>query len=365
MNPIKSRLEEVKMLKAEYGISSENALRYLKIQDEYSGLRGDLIPILRREGIQYKPSVKEISNICNEAMDRLEKDLFTSNKAAFEQLEAEGKVNMRPVTCGVSLPRETLLFRGEVEPKSKDLWWKFDYKAFLVEYARIRDETGSHFQAFSGVMKAVEEGDGRYFTGPEGRFSYQEIASSPKYTSSAEEILDTQENEPIWDGLREKISQNPDMEPNDIIKSLFAVVFTGEGVESKDEPPFSSERPTMEERHLLHGQLYGVINDLYGRAEREHTLGRLETERRIALAFVADAKREEQPHPGVSESERIDYILRSLDEKYRVLSESLATLARANSIDEDVSKRPQLVRNRYTRRALITNRKWIEKLLDS
>ena len=243
---LRSRLEAVKELKAEYGIGTRDALEYLRISSDHEELRKDIFNQLAKEGVGYRPSGREVSNLCG----------------VTELLEVEG------------LPKNTT---------------KQYNREFILEYCRQMDRTGDNKTSIAVAT----------VTATNGCVSGTEVI----------EFLN-----------------------NDCLKSVL----------------FSRDSETWEELNYLY-QVDSRIRQ-YFVAEREKTLGRLEVERRIALSTAIEASQTVDSNEILlTPGQMIDKTLNYVDQTGR--------LARA------AQNQGLLRQYKYTRRAIIKNRKWLEKVL--
>ena len=113
---LRSRVEAVKELKAEYGIGTQDALAYLRISSDHEELRKDIFNQLAREGVGYRPSGREVSNLCG----------------AVELLEVEGL------------------------PKNPTKQYK---RRFILEYCRQMDQTNNTKTSIAVATETATNGD--------------------------------------------------------------------------------------------------------------------------------------------------------------------------------------------------------------
>ncbi len=347
-------LADVQFLKAEYGISSDDALRYLKITEEYESLRRAVIADLRREGVRYEPSLREVANVCSDAAKALGRHIEGTG-AIMSDFLGQG---FGVAGHGIYPARQTQMFRGEQEMMERlEHQWTFDYTRFLAAYCRERAANQEHLYAFQETIDAVLDGDDAYFRDALGDpLRAQDIIGNERYLVVPVKPEERAERE-AWE---ERMFSSEGILGSEGRIAAFLDLMWHEDIDEKRGPARSAKKTTQEERHLLYG-LKWDHNELYLRAEREHTLGRLEVERRIALAAVADAKSKERPSPEASEAERIAFVLRSADQTYRRLQGSLRIAAHAMGRERIMDWR--LSRNRYVHRAVLENREWLERVL--
>ena len=72
---LQGRLEEIKQLKAEYGIGSLDAWRYLKSQEFYAALRDEIVNALHATNLTYRPTLRELANLCQDVQFEVQKTL--------------------------------------------------------------------------------------------------------------------------------------------------------------------------------------------------------------------------------------------------------------------------------------------------
>src|SRR3989338_7418253 len=248
IDPLRNRMEAVRELKAEYGIGSQDALRYLKIRERYQILKDKVAQVLESEGSPCRLTVRETENI---------DDCFAwgSLYNAISGLLYKGPQG----------PERVFLVKGYGQIK-------VDIEEFLIEYCRQRNQTDDPDIAFRDDYRVIFEG-GKPFLEILGRkVSFQDIKDGNVETEPLPDDLFIDEDE----------------------ASQFRLWLIG----AENENPFSyispEESPTRSEhRYLLNNAQLGR------RIERDQTSGSLWEERRLALNAMST----------YSMLERLDYDL--------------------------------------------------------
>ncbi|HLD57751.1 MAG TPA: hypothetical protein VJA47_05560 [archaeon] len=302
IDPLRNRMEAVRELKAEYGIGSQDALRYLKIRERYQILKDKVAQVLESEGSPCRLTVRETENI---------DDCFAwgSLYNAISGLLYKGPQG----------PERVFLVKGYGQIK-------VDIEEFLIEYCRQRNQTDDPDIAFRDAYRVIFEG-GKPFLEILGRkVSFQDIKDGNVETEPLPDDLFIDEDE----------------------ASQFRLWLIG----AENENPFSyispEESPTRSEhRYLLNNAQLGR------RIERDQTSGSLWEERRLALNAMST----------YSMLERLDYDL--MGKKCRN-AYGVSIDARLSALESDLRAIRDPEQRRIIRKEILAikkNRAWLERFL--
>lgn len=315
---LRARVEAVQMLKAQYYVGSREAFSYLKVSNEYSRLADETA-----ESLNILPSVKESANICDFAKAFF--NAMLDSEAAKRSLEM-GRASAEYFV--LSYPKAMQAQDKQDAQQCGGIILEFDYKCFFLDYFANFSLHRNHDRAMRQATLAVRQGTVQYFRFNGKSYSYQEIVSSISLPDAAD---------------NKYFDRNLEMH-----KITDADDFLAQ---------FEIEQTTGYEGLFLLGMNYfGEHQGLYERAEREKKLGYLDVERRIALNQVSIY--------GAGSGQDIESCLR--DTKQRLSKE----LKRNKQLEE--LNAPSVILNhqkkyveklRYLVRALVTNKKWLQKIL--
>ncbi|HLF55124.1 MAG TPA: hypothetical protein VI612_05390 [Candidatus Nanoarchaeia archaeon] len=339
MVDLTARLESIRELKAQYGIGSQSALRYLKVQDTMIGLADDVSARLSDEGLDYHPSVREISNLC-EALRGSVKftlDLQSEMRAvlALGRLAKDHHVESAD-------PRQ-----GMIESRTKgdhfsspaglfDVKWNLDYASMLVNFYRAMQLCGRTGRAFNAVMFNFISGKQAFLTGADGRqYTLNEICENDSFLAHEGRIPGDMLEEFV-EAVKEKMS---------VAKAgIFGAGLKIDGL-------------TEEEGKFL------LQSGAYERAVREKTLHRMDTERRLALNELMQYVDFLKDH---SAQELVDTRLSALGAQLDKRRELLRKVDGQSGAAFITERQKELVaQSSYYIRAIRQNRKWLENVLSN
>ncbi|MBI2451805.1 hypothetical protein HYV50_01865 [Candidatus Pacearchaeota archaeon] len=347
---LEGKLEAIKELKAEYGIGSREAWNYLKVRQEYTQLADKIAQELKKEGLSYRPSYREISNLCGRAEEHLRLTLEDISEALAIK-EKRFPRDQIVVPYAKILQRGTLAYLENQNFPDMDIVvnrWKFDYEKFIKNFYRKLRETEDKKKAFNIAFRGIINGNDSYIEDESGkRLTLNEILEN-------ERLLLT--NEPKF---------IEDMEDAKIILERASSLLTWLAGESSDFSgvPFrvdDFQEQTIEELEFLYG-CYSAEKNLYNRALREKSLGNIWIERRIALnKVITEADRKESP------KEMIDDVLVNERKKLARTSRRLRGYISMEAPSVLIENGKELkAKRQYFIQAIISNRKWLEKVLSS
>jgi len=340
------KLEDIVALKAEYGIGTQDAWRYLKVIEDYTALRDRVSEQLHQKGIKTKPSVREISNLC----DFIQSSLHEALQIAGAERNLASNTQCCPAMVFpysevLNIHFDQDLFYRRKETNTFD--FHFDYETFLLSFYEEKQNEELE-EAFKATMVEVLAGDVPYFTDPEGnKLTFSAIRGNSKYFGDMGSPLDKETKKSNKFAIR-----------------LFYAWLRGEAEERYLTIPDLTQ-PTEEEKTFLFQKFHsGKTETLYERAKRERTLYRLETERRIALNDIIEYTHEVDGTANdkvQTEIQRLKDLLPCYQRKLRELSEvpiELTPTFRA-------MWQRKHEETKYTLCAIKKNKAWLEKVLSN
>ena len=349
---LKRLYEEVKHLREDnlgIPISTTNALRYVRSQIFYEGLRKEIDEIVSPQGIRFNPTLRELSDLCH-GINRTVRDMLdaiTNNTT----LEAN-KTTYSPRRFYIQEANPQL---DKYETKSEDFEtdygyrkYNFDYIKFLNDYAIALGQTRNKQEAIRLAFEDLVMNNKQYLIGQDGeRISYSEFKQmtnlhlSPNTTP--EEDLEKWRRD-----LENSIEFNPEI--TQWITISCPDYFN-------DSSPYGPGNLTEEEIKFRF-EIYSKRHK-YDRAKEERLLGRIQTERQIAV---------EEIYSGGEDSieERIDgkvEIIKGSIKNNRAFIKRLLQMGKKEAYPLIVNARELENRYFYTIRALKTNRRWLIEFL--
>ena len=281
---LQGRLEEIKQLKAEYGIGSLDAWRYLKSQEFYAALRDEIVNALHITNLTYRPTLRELSNLCQDV-----------------QIEVQIALHAWSCECALANPGkhpqlQDILFCNPQINQHRDGYmitqktpkpWMFDYRPFLICYYQLKDVYGDMndpdllVRTFASALTSTHP----YLKDDKGnRLTFSEVRKTDVLLTTDSDAKRTKKQRPqqFERAMRQSAIDafyfrygNKD---NLTAENQFEI---GEDMRESEETAIPmTKRITNEERLFLYK--FCTSDELYERAQRERTLGRIEIERRIA-----------------------------------------------------------------------------------
>jgi len=340
MADLRAKVEAVRELKQEYNIGSQDALTYLKARQAFSDLADKVAEQLKSDGVNYRPGVREVSNLCFYAKYIFGSALSVTGIRAARALSSE---NM-PKDHSIKAYYEPLTPETSTEETGMDdvmMDWKFDYEEFLnvffPEYARLRDYEIAMRTAFANAFA----GSHLYIEDPRGKkLSFRDFEKDESLLIS--EVPMEEEREEYLEGVLNR----------------FQRWFKG-AADIVPDFNFSPEKMTDEEKKFL----LGLGNEnLYERAEKEMQLHNIEYERRIALSEVV-GRNEDLSETSIDYA--LDILRNSLSKRLARLKELTEMAKEKRDYDIVVKMQEHLVRKtRYAIKAIKINRKWLKRMLE-
>lgn len=294
MTDLKSRLEAVKELKREYGIGSDLAHKYLKAHSEFSALRDEIVEELKNHKVNYSPSVREISNVCDTARHAIQ-DLV-------DLVMSDPEYNIRRYSKTLESSYSHSLHPDDLV---------FDYNALLLRYFKMLDSTKDPAISLMFSISHFIDSDHPYLCDGRDKLSFSSLRNG----------------KPVKD-----IS-----------------IISGK-IED-----FNPGSVTDEERKFL---MHSKTN--YERAIKEKTLYRLETTRRIALNEMT------MWTEGDNIEERIKGKIENLKRRIAKCSDRIRQLTGFSGAGYLIGNDKHMIEEyRYKIRAIVENKKWLEKILSN
>lgn len=339
-------LEAVKMLKAEYIISSASAFYYLKSFGEYERLMREVEGNLEGRGVhgiripirELALAVEKTQTVFNRYVDFCYAHADPEHSYGFEmdRIEPYSSVDKR------------------IEHKlgiAKD--FHFDYGFFLSDYFLNLSETGDREVAFFRSFVNAIIGDEEYFLSPDGdRIHADELLPDGIDTQNFLEMLDRylSSDEPEEDLYRATsdysiAEHHPEEDPTLSMLCFFIRKPISKGL-------------FYEESACLFRDIFGTY--LPDRSRRERTRNSLQVERRVALNSVS-AYHESGQTPEETLQLSIQEKTESVDKVKRRLESNIKRNAPDIVIKAD-SK--QLDNLQYELLVLKRNRAWLKKVLE-
>ena len=289
--------ETVRQLKDEYGIGSRDALAYSRAQTAYTDLRDRLIGVLREHGIDYRPLVREVANMCDSV--RLVAEETLRVRAAEKVLEAGPGYTEREFH--VLGPHRFYAFAQHdkhLGEEQESIPVSFDYETFLASFFAHYATTRDVDTALRRTVRVCLADETAYF-----RRGEWTTATFGEAAVDTEFLIEPYEHP----------TQPEDTERREEQKGQFAGWLRGEtpyDLAGGFQPSLGA--PTSEELKYLYnlGRFITGEKGVYTRAVRDQTLNRPETQRRIALANVMHTLAD---FPGLSPQEVIDMTLSELN----------------------------------------------------
>jgi hypothetical protein len=133
-NGLEGKLEDIKFLKVEHGIGSKNAFDYLKSVEKYTELRDEVVERLKSEGVNYRPSVREViyrSSLCK---------LSYEGRLNIKILESSSERESLP--CLIRIPEYFEFGVHSLNNDEVDMGLKLDYPSLLVKIYENYSESG-------------------------------------------------------------------------------------------------------------------------------------------------------------------------------------------------------------------------------
>lgn len=338
---LRGMLAAVQELKAEYGIGSLDAWKYLKIQQDYRRLSDEIAAELAKGGITHRPSLREISHLCSLSMR------YTSNAFAIiaEELQTGGKPWQENVNNVVPNNVVPYSVHDRVPDPDYGNEWTFDYQHFLITFYPLYVQLKDLNEAFRQAFLDFYEGEYPYLTSPNGeKTSFADLKKDDSVFLDKRHVYDLDEmHGEEADEIRGRMKERRD----EFIGKLAGTV-----------PFYFPMGATDEEMWLLMGS-GSQMENLYQRAEKEHTLGNLFVERRIALNHLTTW--------GLASKDvaaGFDFLIQELREREDYRREQVEKLILEGGPEVMIKGNKKLYRmNRYTRLSLIKNRQWLLKFL--
>ena len=252
---LRSRLEAVKELKAEYGIGTQDALAYIRDQDSHRKLREDLITVLKTDRVAYRPGLREVQNVSHWLSDIID-ELISETK-----VEA-GEGEVLPVN---------VYYLGGKKSFPKKIIIRPDFIKFFTNYAKAVDSGTDPETAVFKTLKDIFDTEEPFLEISGKKVSFRDLNITPDGNGVYSWLADG-EDFPLYFDL------------------------------NINQIPFSQRA------YLYHASDKGD----YKTALNEHMLGNIWTERRIAISTIVYFTRSED----LSVNDRIDKALEDLKFDY-------------------------------------------------
>jgi len=353
---LESKVYEMQMLKQQYGLSSSNAHAFMRSKAAYEQLRTTVNHALKSENIALNLSWQEISNLCENTRfvisDALNEPHFqhTGGFSYFGVREFnDGLLNDRLVPAARDNPGTPGLVRRDVHDREKV--FEFDYAAFLQAFARAQKQGHDKSEAFRQAFLIFKDDTESYLTSPRGK--------RLNYAKFVETVMDYGQDRPT-----EEITSDAEM----IAQDESIRIFSQEKIEEFQEWQMTGSRAYSHGNILLNKIapeerkfLYGLSNkdDPYDRAVQEKTLGRMETERNLALHYIL-GNYELEDKVTASIVKAVADLTQQRDrrkERHKSLIET-----KAPSVVIEI-ERVRVEKTQYTLNAVRKNRRWLEEIL--
>ncbi len=344
--------EEVKNLKKDnlgIPISTQNALRYVRSQEHYKALGGEVAQKLRQDGIAFNPSLRGLANLCFNAYATIGN--FIELRCELSTHE-EGNENTMPRIYSIKdfNPIINRLYEKdsfELYEKYSFLEWPitFDYPHFLYLYGLEKEGDKTFRKSFMSALKSNYP----FLTLPNG----VKITLSGFANDSSLHLKPESEFDP---DIRELIDENKDIFRLRFVEFVDWLEGRNSNFEASNQLKMINAK-TYEETEFLYSHLD------YDRALEEKILGRIETERQVALYRIyrsgdKPGARDLQPE------ESIDYSIKEIEEslfrKNKILNRIRVHDSPKILIDGILG---ELQKMNYIRLALKKNKNWLKDFL--
>jgi len=318
MSNLGDKLDSIRELKDQYGVSTKDAYRYLQVKGEYEALTKEVIKETKRRKIEYRPTQREVSNVCSEIR-------FVIH--SFIASLTEEPIDARSFSRKIDFPQE---FRDDkrllVVP----------YKEMVVKYCEFAAKNKDKDKAFRSTVKyAITEND--FFDESGVRFyspRLEAIKDLPPTDKFLERNASIKEEGILLPGLFAR------SRPDNIYGDFLRWIKTGQSIEYEE---FNPEDLTLEEKTYLY-QFYSEGKTPYDRGLNERTLNRMETQRKVALQYI------------VAQGINVSQAPEKIEESIQLVNR----LARRCGPDED-----RLKELRYISFAIKNNKKWLEQVIEN
>jgi len=342
-NSRSATLEDLRALKAEYGVNSYRAFQHLKTKKQYRDLRDGVLQDLKKEGIRVEMPIGDIENICH-YISRTCGAIITD--FLYEKITRSGE---DPYAYGID---EVLV----------------DKREFILEYGRQRQRSQPR-QALEDAVRFIVKNNIPVIK-LDGKRKVSFAKAVDEYFSrggwrSEEWTSDLDEDE-------------KDFLPEHKTEMLKRIYYLDCWLNSDGVSPdylcllSPSTRPSPYDDVML--EVFSIqlkkpdsieLKDLYSRAKIEQTLNRIWIERRIALHSVIGRT----PYEKILALEEVSDVSQRIDKKIRMLQMEIdgdtETLDYGESIFGMDQIRESVEAKRYQIRAIKKNRAWLERVLKS
>jgi len=325
VSELEKKLDEIKEIKAEWGIGSQEAFRYMGSVETMSQLT-DKVRARLHGRTKALPSYREVSNLCDGFYNYLSWLNFAGTK-----FEYGGGVEIKYPCIERSKEYANMFgFFKRFDP---------DYESALCKYYNLLEIAGSSDEAFREAF-AVFFDDAQT---KEPHFRIDNLARRfKKLIASSENEEDRERN--MFEGS-EFIS--------------FMLWMDGEvGHEPRTASDLKLNRLTWEEKRYLLGEEGG--KNLYERAVRDQSLGNLWVERKIALSEVIKMEHESENTEEKIESS-VDYFKKLVRRRDILLMTLKKRLPIGVPLDFQLET---LHKAQYSLKVVSLHRKWLKKVLD-
>lgn len=353
-NNLRSLFEEVRHIKETLGmpIPSQNALRYVKSQRVYENLRDKVNERLRSEGETTDFGVRELANLVNSFRTTIEG--VCNLYATTTWIESDNEFVKK-----YFVPRQLDIMNfnpnyGSLDSGLGTLPAQIDYLSlicdFIVNYKKTRDLNKAYLGAFT--KNSIKKSFLKFEDGT--NLSLEDY----------KQRIDLHLEKANWASPEDLHMEGVEFS-NEMFEELVLDNFNSDSCEVKaffdNEYSFYSfqgplNRNTPEEMDFLYsGIIGGEKNSPYRRAVEERTLGRMETERQIALH-----------HAFRKSGTKLEDLIIGLETKIKK--------KRCELKSQEMQEMPQFMimkdmehieEMRYTLVALKKNKKWLGQILDN
>tara|TARA_Y100000034_G_scaffold8436_1_gene9174 strand:+ start:2002 stop:3045 length:1044 start_codon:yes stop_codon:yes gene_type:complete len=338
-----SKLEAIRELRRMHGnskitIGMKEAHDYLKSQNEYIGLREEVVKGLRDNGSDYSPSLREIINVCDDAR------MFSNGLVDFQVVGFS--------LDNVFINKEVFVksYLGKSLADSEDIELGFDYGSFIHDYYNTRRLAG------------IEDGE-------------KDLSKVDMDAEAFAVLIDEglKEGKYLLNGEGEKVSVD-ELLNEELLKDSTLDIESIAGYNSQSVYEFIEERRegigfnlgrSMDswgtERHerITNEEVAYLYPSVIKRAKREQILNKLEVERLIAHNIFVQKQEE-----GVSFDEDLDSLIHGWEKRRKKRAERLGRFRKLKAPDIMINSEQRLFEEAsYELLALKKNKDWLKRVL--
>ncbi len=280
----KGKLAALKEFKAEYGVGSSEAWNYMNARKDFEQIRDQVASNLKAAGVSHKPTVSEISSLCQVIEGGVYRTLNDYADLLIEKQGLDHSMNYKEhiVRSASNTIGKTL--DSNIDPQTNRLW-DFDYANFITQMYKW-DFTGHQFEGRTLEEEEMPTRLGlthtllfassdRYLKDEKGReLSFSDFSKNPQLLLELSGELFSQRE------IEEITEMSPANNTSQDAEEEFRQKFD-HNLQSLTEFLGQPIKMTPEESTFLRN--WGTM---YQRAKREGVQNRLEVERRLALGAI-------------------------------------------------------------------------------